>query len=35
MLRPVIDTRFPMTRIVEAHAYMASNANVGKILIDV
>ncbi len=34
-LRPIIDSRFPLDRIVDAHRYMASNANTGKILIDV
>jgi NADPH:quinone reductase len=34
-LRPVIDSRYPLDRIAEAHRYMESNANVGKILIDV
>ena len=34
-LRPIIDSRFPLDRIVEAHRYMGSNANTGKILIDV
>jgi putative PIG3 family NAD(P)H quinone oxidoreductase len=34
-LKPVIDSRFPLDRIADAHDYMASNANVGKILIDV
>lgn len=33
-LRPVIDSRFPLDRIAEAHAHMAANANVGKILLD-
>lgn len=33
--RPVIDRRFPLEEIAEAHRYMESNANVGKILIDV
>jgi putative PIG3 family NAD(P)H quinone oxidoreductase len=33
-LRPVIDSRFPIDEIAAAHAYMESNANVGKILID-
>jgi len=33
-LRPVIDSRYNITEIVEAHRYMESNANVGKILID-
>lgn len=34
-LRPIIDSRYPIDRIVDAHLYMASNANTGKILIDV
>lgn len=34
-LRPVIDARFPLEEIAAAHSYMATNANVGKILIDV
>jgi putative PIG3 family NAD(P)H quinone oxidoreductase len=34
-LRPVIDSRFPLDQIADAHRYMESNANVGKILIDV
>ena len=34
-LRPVIDSRYPLDRIAEAHAHMAANANVGKIVIDV
>jgi len=34
-LRPVIDSRYPLDRIAEAHATMESNANVGKIVIDV
>ncbi len=34
-LKPVIDSRFPLDRIADAHEYMASNANVGKIVIDV
>jgi putative PIG3 family NAD(P)H quinone oxidoreductase len=33
-LRTVIDSRFALDDIVEAHRYMESNANVGKILID-
>lgn len=33
--RPVIDSRYPLARIAEAHEHMAANANVGKILIDV
>ncbi|HCB34623.1 MAG TPA: quinone oxidoreductase [Acidimicrobiaceae bacterium] len=34
-LRPVVDSRFALDRIADAHEYMAANANVGKILIDV
>lgn len=34
-LRPVIDCRFPLEGAAEAHRYMESNANVGKILLDV
>jgi putative PIG3 family NAD(P)H quinone oxidoreductase len=34
-LRPVIDCRFRFDDIAEAHALMASNATVGKILLDV
>jgi NADPH2:quinone reductase len=34
-LRPVIDSRFALDEIAAAHAYMESNANVGKILVDV
>lgn len=34
-LRPVIDSRFPLERIAEAHERMEANANAGKILIDV
>jgi NADPH2:quinone reductase len=33
-LRPVIDSRFAFADIAEAHRYMETNANVGKILID-
>ena len=33
-LRPVIDSRYPFDRLPEAHRYMESNVNVGKILID-
>jgi putative PIG3 family NAD(P)H quinone oxidoreductase len=33
-LRPVIDSRYAFERMPEAHTYMQSNANVGKILID-
>lgn len=34
-LRPVIDSRFALDDIAEAHEYMATNANVGKILLDI
>jgi NADPH2:quinone reductase len=34
-LRPVIDSRFPLERIADAHERMEGNTNVGKILIDV
>ena len=34
-LRPVIDCRYPLDKIADAHRYMEPNANVGKILIDV
>ena len=33
-LRPVIDSRYAFDDIADAHRYMESNANVGKILID-
>ncbi len=34
-LRPVIDRRYPLVDAADAHRYMESNANVGKILLDV
>jgi len=34
-LAPVIDSRFAFNDIADAHRYMESDANVGKILIDV
>ncbi|MFM9225560.1 MAG: NAD(P)H-quinone oxidoreductase [Actinomycetota bacterium] len=34
-LKPVVDMVFPLSRIAEAHERMASNANVGKIVLDV
>ncbi len=34
-LRVVIDSRYPLDAIVDAHRHMEANANVGKILIDV
>lgn len=33
-LRPVIDSRYPFERIADAHRHIESNANVGKILVD-
>ncbi len=35
VLKPVIDKRFPLSAIADAHIYMESNANIGKILVDV
>ena len=35
VLRPVIDTRFTLDQIVEAHRHMEANANIGKIVITV
>ncbi len=35
ILRPVIDSRFPLDAVADAHARMESNANAGKILLDV
>ena len=34
-LRPVIDSRFPLSAVADAHIRMESNANAGKILLDV
>jgi NADPH:quinone reductase-like Zn-dependent oxidoreductase len=34
-LASVIDSRYSLDDIADAHRYMESNANVGKILIDV
>lgn len=34
-IRPVIDRRFSLEEIPEAHAYLESNRNVGKVIIDV
>jgi len=33
--KPVIDRRYPLDRIAEAHEYMASNESFGKIVIDI
>lgn len=35
LVRPVIDQRFPLEAIAEAHRHMEANLNVGKILVDV
>lgn len=34
-LKPVIDSRYPLEAIAAAHEHMQSNANVGKIVIDI
>jgi putative PIG3 family NAD(P)H quinone oxidoreductase len=34
-LRPVIDTRYALADIADAHRHMEANANIGKILVDV
>ena len=34
-LRPIVDSRYPFADIARAHEYMASNANTGKILVDI
>ena len=34
-LRPIVDSRFAFADIARAHDHMASNANTGKILIDI
>lgn len=35
VLRPVIDRRFALADVAAAHEYVASNANVGKVLLEV
>jgi len=35
LVRPIIDSRYHLDDIVEAHRHMAANANVGKIVMDV
>ncbi len=34
-VQPIVDRVFPLEDIAEAHRYMESNANFGKIIIDV
>jgi NADPH:quinone reductase-like Zn-dependent oxidoreductase len=34
-VRPVIDRRFALADIADAHRYLETNANVGKVVIDV
>lgn len=34
-LRPVIDSRYSLDSVADAHRHMESNANIGKILLDV
>jgi NADPH:quinone reductase len=34
-LRPVLDRRYPLHEVGAAHAYLATNASVGKVLLDV
>ncbi len=35
LIHPVIDCRFPLADIASAHRHLESNANVGKVLIDI
>jgi NADPH:quinone reductase-like Zn-dependent oxidoreductase len=35
VLKPVIDCRFDLAQIVEAHQHMEANANIGKIVVTV
>jgi NADPH:quinone reductase-like Zn-dependent oxidoreductase len=34
-LQPVIDRRYAFVDIAQGHTYMESNANIGKIVIDI
>lgn len=33
LLKPVLDRTFPFERIADAHAYMLSDAQIGKIVV--
>lgn len=35
LLSPVIDRRFPLEEVADAHRHMEANANVGKIVLDI
>jgi putative PIG3 family NAD(P)H quinone oxidoreductase len=35
VLRPVIDRSYPLERVAEAHEYVGTNANVGKVLLTI
>ena len=35
VLRPVIDRVYPLDQVAEAHEYVGTNANVGKVLLTV
>jgi len=34
-IRPVVDSVFELARVAEAHRYMESNSNFGKIVLEV
>ena len=34
-VRPVVDRRYPLAEIADAHRYLETNASIGKVLIDV